>query len=138
MSPSRSIHYYGNVPNHPCVPLPMCPISHVVYCPCVPLSYSHVDLERNMPHCPYTPSLLFPITMCPITLLLVLMCPIAHGSHCSCGLLSIHPITLLPCRSRISRATLSICPITHIPMSNGHTGDGAAKCQMMSSCQKLE
>ena len=88
--PSRSMHYYGNVPHHPyshhpCAssPYPLCscaPFAHVPYCPCIPLPYPHVDLE---------------------------------GGH----------------------ATLPICPITPVPMSR-HIGDGAAKCQMMSSCQK--
>ena len=110
MFPSKSIHYYGNVPHHPCVPLPMCPIAHVAYCPCAPLPYSHVDLERDMPHCPYAPSLLVPNhpPMCPITLPLVLMCPIAHVFHCSCGLMPMHPIILLPCRSRRAH-----CPYAH-------------------------
>ena len=90
--PSRSIHYYGNVP-----------ITHVSHCLCAPLPYSHVDLEgtchiSHIPHHSCSPS-----PMCPITLPLVLMCL----------------ITLLPCRPRRVHATLPICPITPIPMSNG-------------------
>ena len=92
----------------------MYPIAHVAYCPCTPLPYSHVDLEGDMPHCPYAPSLLFHITHVPNHLT-----PCIHVPHCSCGLLPMHPITLLPCRSRISYVTLPICPITSIPMSSG-------------------
>ena len=92
----------------------MCPIAHVAYCPCVPLPYSHVDLEGDMPHCPYALSLLFPITHEPHH-----PTPCAHVPYCSCGLLPMHPIILLPCRSRRTHATLLICPITPIPMSSG-------------------
>ena len=112
----------------------MCPIAHVPHFSCGLLPMCSIALLPYRPrkeHATYTPSLLFPITHVPNH-----PTPCAHVSHCSCGLLSIHPITVLPCRSRISHSTLSICPITHIPMSNGHTGDWAAKCQMMSSCQK--
>ena len=102
----------------------MCPITHVSHCPCAPLliwpygpcatlPYSHVGLEGSC-HIAHMPNLLFPITPCAQS-----PYPCAHVPHCSCGLLPMHPITLLPYRSRISHATLPICPITPIPMSNG-------------------
>ena len=92
----------------PCTPSPMYPIAHVAYCPCAPLPYSHVDPEgecATLPICPITPVPHHPCAQSPYPL-------------CSCGLLPMHPIILLPCRSRISHATLPICPITPIPMSN--------------------
>ena len=138
---TKYIHYVP-IAHHPCphldpyIIMAMCPITHVpiahvAFCPCAPLPYSHVDLEGDIPHCPYAPSLLFPITYVPNH-----PTHCAHVPHCSCGLLPMHPITLLPCRSRISHATFPICPSPLFPWVMGHTGDGAAKCQMMSSCHK--
>ena len=102
------------MPHHPCFTLPICAIAHVAYCPCAPLPYCNVDLEGGhvtLPICPITPVPQPHVPNHPT--------PCAHVPHCSCGLLPMHPITLLPCRSRRAHATLPICPITPIPMSNG-------------------
>ena len=100
----------------------MCPIAHMPHHPC-----PHLDLCIIMAMCPITP---IPITHVPHH-----PAPYAHVPHCPCALLPMYPITIPPCRSRRGNATLPICPITPVPMSR-HIGDGAAKCQMMSSCQK--
>ena len=52
--------------------------------------------------------------MCPITLPLMLMCPIAHVLYCPCTPLPYPHVDL-----EGEHATLPICPITPVPMSNG-------------------
>ena len=71
--PSRSLHYYCNVPHHPSAhcPSPMCPITlplcSCTHCPCAPLlmwyvahmpiTLPHVELEgghTTLPICPIT------------------------------------------------------------------------------------
>ena len=52
--------------------------------------------------------------------IIMAMCPIAHVPHCSCGLLPMYPITLLPCRPRRDMphcpyALSLLFPITHMP-----------------------
>ena len=73
-------------------------------CPITPVP--HLDLCIIMAMCPITPF--------PITLPLMLMCPIAHVPYCSCTPLPYPHVDL-----EGGHATLPICPITPVPMSNG-------------------
>ena len=73
-------------------------------CPIAPVP--HLDLCVIMAMCPITPI--------PITLPLMLMCPIAHVPYCSCTPLLYPHVDL-----EGGHATLPICPITPVPMSNG-------------------
>ena len=112
-SPSRSIHYYGSVLHHPCVPLSMCPIAHVAYCTCAPLPYSHVDLEGScyITHMPHHPCAQSPYPLCSCAPLL--MWPIAHAPYHPCPpSRSIHYFGSMPHHSCVP---LSMCPITHVP-----------------------
>ena len=52
----------------------------------------------------------------------------AHVPHCPCALLPMFPITLPHVDLEGGHATLPICPITPVPMS-----DGAAKCQVVKN-----
>ena len=79
----------------------MCPIAHVPHHPCPPSRFMHY--YGNVPHHPI-----------PITLPLMLMCPIAHVPYCSCTPLPYPHVDL-----EGGHATLPICPITPVPMSNG-------------------
>ena len=153
MSPIQIYTLLWQCAHHLCVPLSMCPIAHVAYCPCAPLPYSHVDLEgscciAHMPHHSCSPS-----PMCPITLPLVLMWPIAHApyhpcppsrsmhyygsvphhhvSHCPCVPLLMCPITHVPYPSRCPISIFSINQDTHLP-----TCPLAYMSKKMSSCQK--
>ena len=130
-STSRFIHYYDNVPHHPCAlllmwPIGMCPITLL---PCRP--------RRVMPHCPYAPITPVPHHPCaqspyPLCSCAPLpMCSIAYVAYCTC--------TPLPYSHVDLEFHMPHCPYAPSPLFPwvmGHTGDGAAKCQMMSSCQK--
>ena len=117
----------------PCAQLLMWPIAHVPHTllPCRSRK-EHATLPiYPITHC-------FPSLMCQITLPLVLMCPIAHVSHCSCGLLSIHPITLLPCRSRRAHAHCPYAPSPIFPWVMGTQVMGQQNvkwCQVVKRCQ---
>ena len=112
MSPIQIDTLLWHCAHHPCVPWSMCPIAHVAYCPCVPLPYSHVDLEGSccivhMPHHFCSPS-----PMCPITLPLVLMCPIAHVAFCPCTLSLMSPIQIYALLWHCAPSPM--CPIVHV------------------------
>ena len=113
MSPIQIYTLLWQCAHHHCVPLSMCPIAHVAYCPCAPLPYSDVDLEgscciTHMCHhsCSCSP-------LCPITLPLVLMCPIAHVAYCSCTLSPMSPIQIYALLWQC--VPLSVYPIAHVP-----------------------
>ena len=48
--PSRSMHYYANVHQHPSAPLPMCPINHVPHLPCLPSKSMHYYIHVPITH----------------------------------------------------------------------------------------
>ena len=80
----------------------MCLIAHVPHHPCPPSR--SMDYYGNVPHHPYSHH---PAPY-------ILMCPIAHVPYCSCTPLLYPHVDL-----EGGYATLPICPITLVPMSNG-------------------
>ena len=60
-----------------------------------------------------------PITHVPINHVPHHPAPYAHVPHCECALLPMYPITLPHVDLEGGHATLPICPITPVPMSNG-------------------
>ena len=79
----------------------MCPIAHVPHHPCPPSRSMHY--YGNVPHHPYSHH----------------SAPYAHVPHCPCALLLMYPITIPHVDLEGGHATLPICPITPVPMSNG-------------------
>ena len=132
----------AHVPHHPCPHLDLyimaiCHIAHVPHCSCGLLPMCPITLlpcrprrgHATLPICPITPVPQSP--MYPITLPLVLMCPIAHVAFCPCTPL---PYSHVDLEGHMPHCWYAPSPL--FPWVVGHTGDGAAKCQMMWSCQK--
>ena len=120
----------------------MCPITHMSHCSCglspmCPITLLPCRSRRGhttLPICPITPvphhlCAQSPYPLCSCTPLP--MCPIAHVVYCL--------FTLLPYSHVDLEFHMPHCPYAPsplFPLVMGHTGDGAAKCQMMSKrCQ---
>ena len=96
------------MPNCPCAPLPMCPITHVPHPPRCPISIFNINHDTLLPM-----------------------------SHCPCVLLSMCPITYLPhpqgAPSLSSVLTMiPICPCVPLPTFQKI----CQVVKKMSSCQK--
>ena len=89
-------------------------IHYVPHYPCVPSPHPHLYLCIIMA--------MYPITPIPITHVPHHLAPYAHVPHCPHALLPMYPITLPHVDLEEGHATLPICPITPVPMSNGVHG----------------